>query len=208
MSGWGWGHERCLSLANVKVCTKDHPWPRTCDKGALKLTNLRAARCQASCVGVPTGILLTWGAPARESSGASEDARPLFPGLSPGTSRRPGCGATHLRPLPPGPRALLRPAPTTPNFSLFAPQPSFAERMARQKQGVTEDQLEAAAAPPAGTYRPRQAPEQETAARAAGAAGRTGARYAMCRDAPPRPPRPPRRGAGGGLGGRPRGCEL
>lgn len=134
------GMNLCLSLANVKVCTKKITWPRTCDKGALKLTNLRAARCQASCVGVPTGILLTWGAPARNPAEHPEDARPLFPGLSPGTSRRPGCGATHLRPLPPG---LSRPPSPRSNDPLTSPSSPHSHRSRRREwrgrsKGVTE----------------------------------------------------------------------
>lgn len=64
-----------------------------------------------------------------------------------------------------------------------------------------------AAAPPAGTYRPRQAPEEETAVRAAGAAGPARCALRDVRDAPP-PPRPPR---GGELGRAVRAaasCEL
>lgn len=103
-----------LSLANVKVCTKKIPWPRTCHKGALKLTSLRAARRQAGCAGVPTGILLTWGAPAGIQRGIRRTLGPCPQG-----SPRAPAGDQAAVPLTSarsrqGYRALLRPAPTTP----------------------------------------------------------------------------------------------
>lgn len=153
-------------------------------------------------------ILLTWGAPARNPAEHPEDARPLFRAFPGHQSRRPGCGATTSARSRQGYRALLRPAPTTPNFSLFAPQPSFAEkRMARQKQRVTESWL-----------RDRRCSASRDLPAATGAwagdggegGGRGGAGWVRatrsgtcCRAAAL-----PRRGAGGGLGGRPRGCEL
>lgn len=130
------------SLPDVEVCTKKITWHRTYGQGALRPTDLWAARCQASCVGVRTGMLLTWEAPVGNTAAHPEDARqPPFPGLSPATSRGPGCGATHLRPLPP---RLSRPPSPRADDPLTSP-PSPNSHLSRRRgewrgrsKGVTE----------------------------------------------------------------------
>ena len=115
------------------------------------------------------------GNPSREYSGTSGGrlapnsqgfpwAAAADPAVVPLTSARACCLS------PPSPRASdPQPSPSSPNSHLSRRR----EWRGRSKAGGLKVDSETAAAPPAGTYQPRQAPEEETAVRAAGGGARS-----------------------------------
>ena len=121
------------------------------------------------------------GNPSREYSGTSGGrlapnsqgfpwAAAADPAVVPLTSARACCLS------PPSPRASdPQPSPSSPNSHLSRRR----EWRGRSKAGGLKVDSETAAAPPAGTYQPRQAPEEETAVRAAGGGARS-VRAATC----------------------------